>query len=596
MSRRALPTRILVGLSVVCLAWVAACRDQPVATGPVDEKPDTHVVPIGVVEVTISGLGTASASARSLSFSLNGPRNVDLSGDGSIQLEPVTSGSFTEGTRGVDGVRYIYATFRVRNATAAKTAYNTARTNLTFLAIQTASTLGGGPISSVRRFDGTAASVALADMAVPTGAVGLNDSLQMNALYPDVLQVLTEAEAGAVTRPTGVTDVLPYGFVVRNPNASSNRTLPANPGPNQFDGLVTFAFRVPQQATVQQDAYTISMQFLAVDDTETRLTESIEEQDTASVRRLRARATALGATTVTVLNGSSVMAPAVPDYPGQRQICSARTAGAAGSPTHTMVDPGAYTIIQLYTVGESVSSCGAYFHGGTASRPATNVPFSFTARAMDRYGNVMTAAVDTFTVSSTGPGTVPGPQAVVSGAATFPVTFSAYGTPEVYALGRRNGGSIGMVVAGVTRTWTGTVSTDYSANGNWNIGAAPMPLDSIVIPTGTPFSPNLFSNQQIGGITVADGAVLALNAFDMTASANVAAGLSSGGIVNTSGRLFLSGVARTVQGRLPTVRVQPSATYSMTVGSETNLNARAPFQVDAGRMTVSGLRLQVDSN
>ncbi|HET6764859.1 MAG TPA: hypothetical protein VFH27_14340, partial [Longimicrobiaceae bacterium] len=80
-----------------------------------------------------------------------------------------------------------------------------------------------------------------------------------------------------------------------------------------------------------------------------------------------------------------------------------------------------------------------------------------------------------------------------------------------------------------------------------------------------------------------------LNAFDMTASANVTAG-TTGGITNTSGRLFLAGTAKTVEGKLPVLRV--TGTYSLTA----NVTSRAPVQVDAGRLTVSALRLQVDSN
>ena len=44
------------------------------------------------------------------------------------------------------------------------------------------------------------------------------------------------------------------------------------------------------------------------------------------------------------------------------------------------------------------------------------------------------------------------------------------------------------------------------------------------------------------------------------------------------------------------VPIDEVAYYSATVGTNTNITARAPVTVDAGRLTVSGLRLQVDSN
>jgi len=104
---------------------------------------------------------------------------------------------------------------------------------------------------------------------------------------------------------------------------------------------------------------------------------------------------------------------------------------------------------------------------------------------------------------------------------------------------------------------------------------------------GADYGVNLSGN--LAGVTVENVATISLGAFDMTASANVATG-TSGGITNTSGRLFLSGVARTVEGKVPVLRV--TGTYSLSA----NLTARAPIQVDAGRLTVSALRLQADAN
>src|SRR6185436_7824730 len=136
--------------------------------------------------------------------------------------------------------------------------------------------------------------------------------------------------------PAGITNIFPVGYMVRSKSTNANRSLPVPTDPNQYDGLLTVSFRMPLQPTQPQDVVSLFFEILAVTDSETRLTESIEEsQDSAAVRRLRERAVALGATTVTVLNGSSVMDPAVTDYPGQRQICSPRTAGNAGAATQT---------------------------------------------------------------------------------------------------------------------------------------------------------------------------------------------------------------------------------------------------------------------
>jgi hypothetical protein len=88
---------------------------------------------------------------------------------------------------------------------------------------------------------------------------------------------------------------------------------------------------------------------------------------------------------------------------------------------------------------------------------------------------------------------------------------------------------------------------------------------------------------------MADATTISLGAFDLTSYGNVTSA-TTGGITNTSGRLFLSGTASTVTGKVPVIRV--TGTYSLTG----NVNARAPIQVDAGRLTVSALRLQADGN
>jgi hypothetical protein len=456
------------------------------------------------------------------------------------------------------------------------------------------STIPGTPLSTLKKFDGTDVDTALAKLVVPTGVTALgSDLVSMTSPYPDVLQVLTEAEVAAITPPGDITGVFPYGYVVRNKNFNDTRTLPATADPNQWDGLLTLSFRVPLQATAQQDMYSLTFQVLGVTDTETKMTESIEEaQDTGAVRRLRERAIALGATTVTVLNGSSATDPAVPDYPGQRQICSPRTAGTAASPLNTIVTPGAYSTVAVLTPGETLDPCTAYFRTGTASRPATNVPFTVTVKAMDRYGNVKTAQVDTVHLVETNgvPATMGAAAALVLGSASQTVTYSDYGSSLLLAQGKRLSAIQPISVAGVVRTWTaGAATTSWHTAGNWSPAAVPMPLDSVLVPAAAPLFPAIAANVAIAGVTVENAATISLGAFDMTASANVTAG-TTGGITNTSGRLFLAGTGKTVEGKVPVLRV--TGTYSLTA----NVTSRAPIQVDGGRLTVSALRLQADSN
>jgi hypothetical protein len=348
--RRSSLSRLALLLTGAILLATACSRDMVAPDAPPDTPPDSQPVDsmhtLGLVEVTISGIGTQSmlTSAQSVAPAALRQAQPGLSlsvspvsgGDGTIQLEPVATGSFTDGERGAGGVRYLYATFRVRNAQSDGTAYATARTNLTFLGVASASTLSTTAIKSMKRFDGSDAEASIAADFIPTGGVSRNAATgTMEPNGADVLQVITEAEAGAVSAPASVTTVFPYGFVVRNPSASDGRTLPANPAAGQLDGVVTFAYKVPLQPTATEDPFTVTALFLAVDDGETRITESVEEQGTGSVQ---AGADALGGAAGVTLLGSSTTT--VSGH-GMQRICRVRTAGNDPlDPAATLVDAG----------------------------------------------------------------------------------------------------------------------------------------------------------------------------------------------------------------------------------------------------------------
>ena len=366
--------------AVGLLAILTSACAEDVLTRPALQPPaDTSTgapaaaTPLGVVEITITGLGTGQVHTSALSApdvatlaklriahaghaggpdiagttglvlaSLASPANIDASGDGTIQLEPISTGSFTDGERGAGGVRYIRATYRVRNAQADGTPYDTPRQNLTFLAVATgggAPTLAQTAISRLDRFDGAAAAAVSPTTLLPTGAV--KRGVATGAIEPDgadVLQVLTEDEVGAIdlSGHPDITTVFPYGFVVRNAAASDGRTLPADPAADEYDGVVTFAFKVPLQTDAAEDPYSISIMFLAVDDSAPRVTESLEEQGTTSVVD---GANALsGASSVTLLGSSTTLIPGH----GTRRICRVRTAGTdPNAPLATLVDAGA---------------------------------------------------------------------------------------------------------------------------------------------------------------------------------------------------------------------------------------------------------------
>ena len=580
--------------AVIFLVIAAACTDQPVEIRP--EKPDSTPapLPLGVYEFTLTGMDGSEGDAylgstvRSVVPEGISTALTEFPGSG-LSFEVISSSSVTEGARGQSGHRYVSVTYRIRNMTGGPLS------NLTYVPAIRTGTIAGTAFTTLGRFNGTAASTGIAPNIVPTGSVFINAG-EMFSPIPDVLQVFNEAEIAAIPLPAGTTSLFPYGFVVRNATNLNSRTIPSTTDPNEWGGILTFAFRYPLQATANDDPFTIGFQALAILDTETRMTESFEEaQDTAAVRRLRARATALGATTVTILAGSKRQLPSEPNYPGQRVICNPRTAGTAASPVTHMRSPAAYTVVKLYFAGETESACDADFRGGTPSRPATNVPFNAQARAYDRYGNLRTTVVDTVNLrlaagsptATLGPG---GP--LVGGARTMTVTFSNYGTATLGAAGRRIQGWQPVQVAGVTRTRTaGAGTTSWHTNGNWSPAAVPMSLDSVFIPaapSGGNIFPALSNNVQILGVNVANGATISLGAFDLTAGSSVATG-TSGGINGTVGRLFLTGVAQTVRGNVPRLRVL--GTYSL----DGNVTAVAPTRIESGRLRNGSFRIRTSS-
>ena len=423
----------------------AACADDAARTTLPPDPPSAPAT-LGVYEIMVTGLGSGEPRATVAPARPAGPRAALTSVGAGLVFEQVSAATFTDGVRGAGGQRYGAFTFRVRNGTGATL------NNVTLLMVSKASTIAGTPIFNLRRFDGTAADPAIGPLIAPTGSVALrSDLVTMRGLDPDVLQVFEESEIAAITPPADVTGIFPYGYVVRSANPdAANRTLPAASSVNDFGGVFTLAFRLPLQATSTADVFALGFQILAVEDSETRLTESMEEaQDTSAVRRLRERAAALGATTVTVLPGSPAAGPDVADYPGQRQICSVRTAGTAGSPVTFINTPGGYMRLELLRPGESASACGANFRSGTPTAPTLNTPYSINVRAMDRYGNVIAGASDVVTLSqASGPSATFGAAAsLASGQASISVTYQANGTSVLSAAGQRNRGQRTVEVA-----------------------------------------------------------------------------------------------------------------------------------------------------
>lgn len=578
---------------VPLLALLGACADDPTTTsrepGP---GPDPGPQVVGVYRFTITGIGTGemrtSVQAVPLGAGTGGASAAMSPAAAGLVFEQISSSRMTHGVRGQGGQRYFTFTSRVRNGTGA------ALGNLTLIPVTDSTKFAGTPIISMKLEDGSNASPAIAPKIVPTGFVTIGDDGGLRAPMADVLQVFEESEVAAITLPAPYTYAFPYGFVTRNPSTPASRTLPATTDPNDFAGTVTFAFRYPLQATSGADPGAITFDALAVQDTETRMTESIEEgHDTVAVRAVRDRAAALGATTVTVLAGSPALDPAVDDYPGQRFICSVRAAGAPGSPVTLITEPAGYAEILVLRPGEFSNPCAPYFRAGTPGRPGWGLTFALTMKAMDLYGNHKTLAVDTVRLqlaSGVSPYTLGAATAMSGGQATIGVIYYLYGESVLRAVGRRTRTLQPLTVAGITRVWTGAVSTNPADGGNWDVGVYPSAQDTAYFPAGKPFYPVMQGNAPIGSLVLEDGATFDLGPWDVTVNQHVSTG-TTGGFTSTTGQLVLAGTGAgaTIKGILPRVQVTGSYTLAGAVTS------RARIDVASGRLRTSGFRLLTTS-
>lgn len=287
-------------LTLLTAATLAACTQTPLQ--PAAPKPNAV---LGAVRVSFQ-LGSqtltssATPAARATTQALTGI------GAGGIQMRLLSTSTFTTGTRGSGGERWLSATYDIRNAsmTSGNAAYTSANSNVTFVATGTSGLLGDSAIADMQSYGGTSITdAALAQSFKPSHGTRFNAVTGAPEINPGAedFQAFDETEVQGFA--TGSLIPLTYGFVVRRSSANpTNRTLAANPAANQFDGRVTFAVRLPLQATISDDPFTFAMNFLVVTDDQTRVTQSLEQQASNTVPP---QATQLTGTVVNTLPGSA---------------------------------------------------------------------------------------------------------------------------------------------------------------------------------------------------------------------------------------------------------------------------------------------------
>ncbi|WP_420128184.1 Ig-like domain-containing protein [Longimicrobium sp.] len=205
-------------------------------------------------------------------------------------------------------------------------------------------------------------------------------------------------------------------------------------------------------------------------------------------------------------------------------------------------------------------------------------PHALTAVVKNPLGEVVPGTV-TFATTNPNCATVSA-GGVVTGvqAGTCSITATAGGRP----------GEMVFDVTGMTRTWNGSVGSDWSNGANWNLGRTPVAADSAVIPAAMPNNPALTAASAISGITVADAATLNLGAFNLTVGANLVTGSTGGITASGAGVLDLNGTG-TARGRVPSLWV--TGDYVLNG----DLLVVAPQSIRAGRLRNPSYQLRIVS-
>lgn len=351
---------LLLGL----LGLLGSCSPAPEPeTGA--PAPGQRFTPAGLVEITFNGVSTGQVTAQAHRPTFSGHLNSLVVASptlaeqsGGLQLKQLSSSVFNTGIRGAGGQRYINVSFKVRNADSdGSNPSPTARSNLTLIAVGVADSADDTGLRLVQTFGGTATEAGVARTVLPTHAMQFSPSLGRAGISAggEDLQVFSEAEVlpgnftrGALPAATsyadlGVTNIFPYGYVVRNPSAApgaGRRSLPANPAASQYDGRLSIAVRVPLQADdvaktppegAKRDPWTFNMLFLVVQDSVTSVTQSPEDSLDGN-QTVQTRAADTAASRINVLPGSTFPVGVSGPSTTSRRVCQVRTGGSASTP------------------------------------------------------------------------------------------------------------------------------------------------------------------------------------------------------------------------------------------------------------------------
>ena len=289
-------------LSVIAIALLfSSCVNTPVPA-PIAPVPIVPSKILGLMELGFENLATGfgssakwlqSANLSSQALTTQPSTGANLGGGG-IQF---SSTAISKSAFSFGGFTYYSATFGVRNASANGTPYAANLQNLTFLAVDTS------PVTSIN-ITKTANGTAFTQLLDTTGAdasslattirpthgmrLDLGNNIVKVAAGQEDFQGFRDSEVSSITGGITPSDLNPlgYGFVARCTTRSvlcpNPRTFAAPSSNTDFLGRVTFAVKVPDPVGTQRPLKSFKIIFAAVTDSNTSITESLEEQGGAA--------------------------------------------------------------------------------------------------------------------------------------------------------------------------------------------------------------------------------------------------------------------------------------------------------------------------
>ena len=281
--------------------------------------------------------------------------------------------------------------------------------------------------------------------------------------------------------------------------------------------------------------------------------------------------------------------------------------GAGGSVSSTTLLVGTHTITASVTDGGSLTSTASITirinaaPSVTITAPASGSNFNsgtqvtFTGTASDTENGNISAAI---AWSSSVDGSLGSGASVASSALSSGVhTITAAVTDSD---GANASASITVTInapapvcstptpVGFTKTWSGTVSTDWVTSGNWSPAGVPALTDNVFVCASAASQPTLGVNATINDLRVESGATLTISSgIALTATGNV----NAGNTITGAGALLMNGTSKTVQGTVSNLFVTGAVRAAAALNVTGNLVIVGPgsnLTVNGQQVTVTG--------